>query len=389
MLPFITAEPSAAGTSILDDLAAAWLPCVRAEMDPAFAREEHEGKSILVTGAGGWIGAGLAKAIHQTGPSRLVLLDHSEHDLSQSYHELIEQLPLGGTEIVPVLGDVCDERLLRALLCRYRPALIYHLAAAKHVPFGETNPFAFIRNNAIGTYKLALAARENKLAELIMVSTDKAANPRSLMGASKRVAELVLLSLGGGETEMKAIRFGNVFGSRGSVVPLFARQISLGGPITITHPDVRRYFLSLRQAISLVLGVAHIKENEQLFVPAVGNQIRILELAEYLIHRLGRAGGKAIPIHFTGLQSGEKLSEDLLSGNEVAGTRLDNGLIGVRSPNIPARDLCHAISRLERCIDQFDLPALLSVLCELVPEYTPSEALLGSANAHNPKPEAA
>jgi FlaA1/EpsC-like NDP-sugar epimerase len=389
MPAFIAAGFSAAEKSFfIDDLAADWFPCSSGEPDSAFVRRRHEGKSILVTGAGGWIGSGLAKAIRQAAPSQVVLLDHSEHDLSQIYRELVEQTPANGAEVVPVLGDVCDERLLQALFRRYQPALTYHLAAVKHVPLAESNPFAAIRNNAIGTYRLAHAAREHGPTELIMVSTDKAASPRSLMGASKRVAELVLLCLTGIGTEMKAVRFGNVFGSRGSVVPLFVRQISQGGPVTITHPDVHRYFLSLRQAINLILGVEGTAYDEHIFVPAFGNQIRILELAECLIRRAGHIPGTDIQIHFTGLQPGEKLSEDLLSSGEVASTGRTNGLHRVHSPHVAATDLHHAIAGLEKCVEEFDLAAMLEVLRGIIPEYEPSEALLASATAQCCRPEA-
>jgi FlaA1/EpsC-like NDP-sugar epimerase len=384
----ITTDLSAVGKSIsVDDLAADWFPYAGGEPDAACMHSGHKGKSVLVTGAGGWIGAGLTKAIRETAPSRLVLLDHSEHDLSQIYHELVEQTPTNGVEVVPVLGDVCDERLLEVLFRRYQPALIYHLAAVKHVPLAENNPFAVIRTNAIGTYRLALAASEHQPAKLIMVSTDKAANPRSLMGASKRVAELVLLSLTGIGTEMKSVRFGNVFGSRGSVVPLFTRQISQGGPVTITHPDVRRYFLSLRQAINLVLGVARTGYDEHIFVPAFGNQIRIIELAECLIRRAGYMPGTDIQIHFTGLQPGEKLSEDLLSTGEVASTGCGDGLHRVYSPQLAATDLHLALARLEKCIEQFDLAAMLNMIREIIPEYEPSAALLASASAQYCRPE--
>ena len=387
MRAFITANISSAGKSIsLEELAADWFPCAGGGLDSAFVRRGHEGKSILVTGAGGWIGSALARILYQAAPRRLVLLDHAEHDLFQIYRDLTQLVPAHKTEIIPILGDICDERLLQSLLRHCQPSFIYHLAAAKHVSLAESNPVAVVCNNAIGTYKLAVAAQAHGTARLIMVSTDKAANPRGLMGASKRVAELVLLSLSG-STEMKAVRFGNIFGSRGSVVPIFLQQISCGGPVTVTHPDVTRYILSLCQGIHLILRAAVTGRMENIFVPEFGRQINILQLAECLIRRAGYLPHQEIQIQFTGLQPGEKISEDLIAGNEFTSTERDNGLLGVHSPGMPAPDLHRAIARMEKTAKQFDLVALLDMLSELVPGYKPSETLLASSAVQYCGPE--
>jgi len=369
----------------VDDLAADWLPQSGEWPAATLVRSHHQGKSVLVTGAGGWIGSSLAKAIAQAAPHRLILLDHSEHDLSQIYRALVEENSSTKSAFVPAPGDIGDERLLHALFHRYKPTIIYHLAAMKHVSLAECNPFAAIRNNAIGTYRLVLTALEHGAAELILVSTDKAASPHSLMGASKRVAELILLSLRGEGTILKAVRFGNVFGSRGSAIPLFLRQISQGGPVTITHPEASRYFFSLHQAIGLVLSTACIAQSGGIFIPASARQIRIRELAECLIRRAGH--GAEIPLRFTGLQSGEKLNEDLISCCEIAGALIGGALRSVNSPHMSAMILHRAMTQLEHSVEQFDLTSMLSTLHEMVPEYEPSETLLASTGTQWRSPE--
>jgi len=385
--PGLTGLPKPEKHIPLDDLATKWFPCLGDRPGLVAMRSLHQDKSILVTGAGGWIGSALAKVIGLSGPHRLILLDHSEHDLYQIYRELTEEHSIPKSALVPVLGDINDDRLLHALFHRYRPAIVYHLAAMKHVPLAEGNPFAAIRNNSIGTYRLVLAAQEHGSSKFIMVSTDKAASPRSLMGVSKRVAELAILSLVSAETELKVVRFGNIFGSRGSAVPLFLRQISQGGPVTITHPDARRYFFSLSQAISLVFSTACIALSDGIFIPAAGRQIRICELVECLIQSAGHEPGTEIPIRFIGLQPGEKLSEDLISCCEVAGPPLDGNLRTVNSPRMSAMGFHRAIAHMEHSVEQFNLNLLLSVLCEMVPEYEPSETLLASAGIHWYRPE--
>lgn len=371
----------------VDDLAAEWFPQSGEEPAPALVHSHHQGKSILVTGAGGWIGSALAKAIGKAAPHRLILLDRSEHDLSQVYRELLEEFPSNRSAFVPVPGDIGDERLLQALFHRYRPAIVYHLAAMKHVFLAESNPFTAIRNNAIGTYRLVLAALEHDIDELTMVSTDKAASPHSLMGVSKRVAELIILSLSGEGTVLKAVRFGNVFGSRGSVIPLFLRQISQGGPVTITHPEARRYFFSLHQAIDLVLSTACITRAAGIFIPASARQFQIREFAERLIRKAGHTPGTEIALRFIGLQPGEKLNEDLISYGEIAGVPIGGSLRGVNSPRMSPASLHRAIMHLEYAAEQFDLTSMLSTLSEMVPEYEPSETLLASAGIQWCRPE--
>ncbi len=214
----------------------------------------HRGRDLLVTGAGGSIGAALCKAVHHLQPRTLVLLDSSEQNLYYIHRDLAARA--GTTTIVPVLGSVADERSVRDLFARFHPQIVYHAAALKHVPLGEMNPFAVIENNVFGTSILATAARAFDTQQLLMISTDKSVNPLSIMGASKRLAEMVLQDMDSPNTRLTSIRLGNVLGSEGSVVPLFLEQIARGGPVTITDPEVERYFLTVEATVSRILAAA-------------------------------------------------------------------------------------------------------------------------------------
>lgn len=339
----------------------------------------HGGKTVLVTGAGGWIGSALSKIISESAPRALILLDHAEHDLYRVYNDLTGSRSSRQTTIVPILGDICDSQQLNDILSTYRPKMIYHLAAFKHVPLGECNPCAVIRNNVIGTYRLAMAARRHRAAKLTMVSTDKAANPQSLMGVSKRVAELVLLALSNPLTQMNAIRFGNVYGSRGSVVPLLQQQIARGGPITITHPDANRYFITLCEAVNMAFAVA-VEAQDGILVPELGKATRILELAEFLIRQAGRTLGEEIAIRITGLRPGDKIEETLISDRETRGISAGHGLTYLKTPMISEEELHVAMDWLESCVQTFNLSGMLAGLCAMVPDYEPSLLLQTSAN---------
>ncbi len=220
-------------------------------VDRAKAASSLTGKRILVTGAGGWIGSALTRAIAGFAPQHLVLLEAAERNLYEIDAAL--QRLSNPVRLTSILGNIADPVLLADIFHRYRPQVIYHAAAFKHVPLMEQNPFAAIENNTIGTSLLAQAAANHQAEQLILVSTDKAVDPVSMMGASKRIAELILLAEREATSRMKAVRLGNVFGSEGSIVPLFRRQILSGGPVTVTHPDVRRYFLTTDDAVALLL----------------------------------------------------------------------------------------------------------------------------------------
>lgn len=338
----------------------------------------NSGRTILLTGAGGCIGSALAKTIVTSDPRLLILLDHSEHNLHQIQIELAA-IP-GCAAHIPILGDICDGALLTEIFKRYRPDIVYHSAAFKHVPLMETNPVAVVRNNVLGTSILAKAADEHEVARLIMISTDKAVNPQSVMGASKRVAELVLLRWSNARSQMKVVRLGNVRGSQGSVVPLFLQQISRGGPVTVTHPDVSRYFLTLSEAVELVLAAAPLEGGGSIFIPELGEPVKILDLARHLIRTAGFEPEKDIPIIFTGLRPGDKMAEELVSARESLEPSPDRRLYRVSSPGMSPGGFDAAITELAESVHQRDLAALLEMLCRMVPEYRPSESLLGLLN---------
>jgi FlaA1/EpsC-like NDP-sugar epimerase len=335
------------------------------------------GGSVLITGAGGCIGSALAERLAKSDARNLILLDHAEHELHEI--ELALSAIEGCAPHVAVLGDVCDAALLADVFKEHRPDVIYHAAAFKHVPMMEANPLAAIRNNVIGTMTLAFAARNYEAAQLVMISTDKAVNPRSVMGVSKRIAELVLLRWNGIKTQMKAVRLGNVLGSRGSVAPLFRQQIERGGPVTVRHPEVSRYFLTLREVVDLILATANLEGG--VFVPEDSEPVKILDLARGMIRKAGFVPGVEMPIVFTSLLRGEKLSEEMVFAGETVEPSGDARIQRVRGAAIAAAEFDVKIARLLDSVGRRDLPALVDALVGLVPEYQPSELLAGA-----PKP---
>jgi len=244
----------------------------------------------------------------------------------------------------------------------------------------EANPLAAIRNNALGTFTLARAAAEQKTPKLIMISTDKAVNPEGVMGASKRVAELILTRFNTTQTQMKAIRLGNVLDSEGSVVPLFREQISRGGPVTVTHPDATRYFLTMSQAVEMVLAMDNLEEEGSIFVPVMGDPVTILDLARRLIEEAGLRPGEDVPIVFTGLRPGDKMTEDLISENEFLEPTTDPRLYRVGALRGLPDGFDAMISELMEGLCSRDVATLLEIVSGLVPEYRPSDFLVESLN---------
>ena len=342
------------------------------EGDAARLRAAHEGKTILLTGAGGSIGSALAMRIAGFGPRRLLLLESSEHNLYQIHSELDRW----GAPHVPILGDIANRPLLDAVFARHHPEMVYHAAAFKHVPLMEANPLAAIRNNALGTYALAQAVACHGAERLIMISTDKAVDPHSVMGVSKRVAELVLMALATGKTRMDSIRLGNVLGSQGSVGLLFLQQISRGGPVTVTHPEARRYFLTLQETEDLVLTGGTLDPSGGIWVPELGPPLKVLDLAEHLIRNAGLRPGVDIPITFIGLRPGDKMTENLVSALESKEEVTPTGLQRTRCQRSPRENLETTLAELSEILRRRDLAELIRALRRIIPEYQPSDALL-------------
>jgi FlaA1/EpsC-like NDP-sugar epimerase len=271
------------------------------------------GRTVLITGAGGSIGAELCRQVAAHGPARLVLLELSEFNLYTIEQELHERWP--GLPTVHLIGDVKDLAQMRDVCRRWRPDIVFHAAAYKHVPLMEEgNAWAALRNNTLGTWHAAMAAAESGAQRFVLISTDKAVNPTNVMGATKRAAEMVVSHLAGQHpgTRFMAVRFGNVLGSSGSVIPKFKEQIARGGPVTVTHPEIIRYFMTIPEAARLVLQAAAVGQTGQVLVLDMGEPVKIVDLARQLI-RLSGHTEEEIGIAFSGLRPGEKLYEELLA----------------------------------------------------------------------------
>jgi FlaA1/EpsC-like NDP-sugar epimerase len=333
-------------------------------------------KSVLLTGAGGSIGSALARAVLVSEPRLIVLLDQSERSLYEIASSLTSLR--SSAALVAILGDIGDPELLGEIFDRRRPDVILHAAACKHVPLMERNPIAAVRTNAIGTNILAKTAANFGVANLIMISTDKAVSPRSIMGASKRAAELALLRWTSGRSCMRAIRLGNVLGSQGSVVRTFEQQISAGGPVTVTHPNASRYFLDMKRAVELILAVVSLNEEGHIFLSDLGEPVRILDLAHETIRKAGFQPGLEIPITWIGLRPGDKISENFVDECESVTPTCDPRLFAVKTPPIPEDEFDSLMNDLTAGVTRRDVSMVIESLCKLVPEYQPAVSLLQS-----------
>lgn len=353
------------------------LPLPRIDVDGRMGIAHLSGKTILLTGAGGSIGAALARAILSGKPQQAVLLDHSEQALYELGRSLSHTKGLAPFQLVP--GDVGDSALIAALLEEHRPDVILHAAAYKHVPLMEANPFAALQNNAMVTWDLAKAAAERSVPQLLLVSTDKAANPRGILGASKHLAEQAVLRWSGASRRYAAIRLVNVLGSSGSVVPLFQEQIRRGGPLTITHPDAARYFLTLEDTVRLILVAAAVAEGGVVYVPKLSEPVKIVELARLLLQHAADGASNLIRTEFTELRPGEKRVEDLVSANETVRPTASAAIDAAIAPQTSGEALDAGFLRLREITRRRDISALLRALCELVPDYQPGSTLCGAA----------
>jgi FlaA1/EpsC-like NDP-sugar epimerase len=367
-------------SSLRESASCAWESFLRRPplvLDRATAASSLAGKRILVTGAGGWIGSALTKAIAGFAPGHLVLLEAAERNLYE-IDAAVQRLP-GSIRPTSVLGSVADRVVVEDIFCRFRPQTIYHAAAFKHVPLMEQNPFAAIENNTIGTSLLAQAAVKHHAEQLILVSTDKAVDPISAMGASKRIAELILLAERETSTRMKAVRLGNVFGSEGSIVPLFRRQILSGGPVPVTHPDARRYFLTTEDAVTLLLLASSAETAQGILVPELGEPVPVQAVARHLIASVQGSGQPAIV--FTQLRPGDKICEALLSGRESYVADAGSLLHSVASPALSAAVLDDVLTQLQQACQSRSLKRLLAAVMRAVPEYQPSALIQGALAA--------
>lgn len=332
------------------------------------------GKVLLITGAGGSIGSELARQIASFSPRKLVLFERSENDVFTIWNQLVAKFP--EIEHIPVIGDILDVAVLRETFALHRPQAVFHAAAYKHVPLMERSCFQAVTNNVFGTYNIAMMAKQFQVDDFILISSDKAVNPTNIMGVTKRVAELIVLALSQQRTNFMAVRFGNVLGSNGSVLPIFERQIARGEPITVTHPDATRYFMTIPEAVQLVLQTASMGHGGEIFILDMGEPVRILDLARNLIRLSGLEAGRDVKIVFTGLRPGEKLFEQLaLEGENITRTHHDKIRVLQGDP-VSFEKVGMWLRDLSSLVEAKNVHGVVSKLKQIVPEYTPSKEVL-------------
>ena len=356
------------------------------------------GQVVLVTGAGGSIGSELCRQIVNEGPAQLLLVEHSEYALYAIHHELQTLRDQGAhrCELVPLLASAADAQRMQHIGAQYHPALVYHAAAYKHVPMVEANAGEGVLNNVFGTLTMVQMALQHGARHFVLISTDKAVRPTNVMGASKRVAELILQAVAASPqppfgpateqarawqcpTRFSMVRFGNVLGSSGSVIPLFRQQIAQGGPITVTHPEVTRYFMTIPEAAQLVLQAGALAEGGDVFLLDMGEPVRIADLAQRMVTLSGLTVRDAahpqgdIAIEFTGLRPGEKLYEELLIGDHPMPTSHPR-ILRAREEYLPWQTLQPWLERLENAAQADDSTAIKALLHGLVPGYQPQQA---------------
>lgn len=332
-------------------------------------------KRILITGAGGSIGSELCRQIARYNPGSLIMCDRTEKNLYDIEMDMWRNFSY--IRYIPVLGDIRHKGEIKAIFEKYRPEVVFHAAAYKHVPMLEINPWEAIYNNILGSKNVIEVACDSGIERFVLVSTDKAVNPTNVMGASKRVTELLVQTHANpGLTRFMAVRFGNVVGSSGSVIPLFKRQIEQGGPVTVTHPEVTRYFMTIPEAVQLILQAGTMGKGAEVFILDMGTPVKIVDMARDLIKLSGLEPEKDIDIEFIGLRPGEKLYEELVVvGEEVAPTGHDKILVLKQNGSglLTKNDLEKSIQELVKLADARDAAGIKQKLREIVPEYTPQE----------------
>ncbi|HLE62196.1 MAG TPA: nucleoside-diphosphate sugar epimerase/dehydratase [Pyrinomonadaceae bacterium] len=346
------------------------------KLDVAHLNQFVGNRTVLVTGAGGSIGSELARQVAKFGPANLLLVERAEFALFNIDHELRKTWP--NLKITPLVADVGDESRMRQILEEFRTHVVIHAAAHKHVPMMETNSCEAVKNNVLGTNLLGELCGQYGVDTFVLISTDKAVKPSSIMGATKRVAELVVQKLDKKyATRYVAVRFGNVIGSAGSVIPIFRRQIKSGGPVTVTHPEMKRYFMTIPEAAQLVLQAGAIGNGGEIFILDMGEPVRILDLAEQTISLSGLTPYLEMEIKFTGMRPGEKLFEELeTTGERIAKTRHPKIFIGKIAPS-PEGKIKKALAEMRAIVDYGDEHRLRALLSDLLPE-----ASLANANGN-------
>jgi len=345
------------------------------DLDDKVVSQFIQGKKVMVTGAGGSIGSELCRQLMSFAPEQLILVDHGEFNLYHIDGEMQKHAQY--QSVVPVLGDIRDEERMDWIFGNFKPEIVFNAAAYKHVPLVEANPAEGVKTNVLGTCMLADKAVLHDCAYFVQVSTDKAVNPANVMGATKRMAEIYCQNLNArGKTSFITTRFGNVLGSAGSVVPLFKRQIEEGGPVTVTHAEITRFFMTIPEAVSLILQAATMGDGGEIFVLDMGEPVKILDMAEQMIRLAGLTPHEDIEIKFTGLRPGEKLFEELFHAAEaLQGTTHAKIMLS----NIREVDWDEVQQRLslirQACADR-DIPQVVALLQKLVPEFTPDKRLL-------------
>lgn len=340
-------------------------------------------KVVMVTGAGGSIGSELCRQILAVGPTKLLLIEQSEFALYAIHQELERKLASREIVLVPLLASVQDEERMREIMSTWHPETLYHAAAYKHVPLVEHNPAEGIKNNVLGTLRTARAAAENGVSDFVLISTDKAVRPTNIMGASKRLAEMVLQALAAitSGTKFSMVRFGNVLGSSGSVVPKFRQQIRDGGPITLTHPDITRYFMTIPEASQLVVQAGAMAKGGDVFVLDMGQSVKIMALARRMVELSGltvkdeQNPDGDIEIEITGLRPGEKLYEELLIGDNPKPTS-HSRIMKAHEEFIPWAELVERLDALEKALGANDVGTIRQLMQQLVSGYTPSDEIV-------------
>jgi FlaA1/EpsC-like NDP-sugar epimerase len=347
-------------------------------LDVEAIRTKLQDKVVLITGAAGSIGSELARQVASFRPTRLVLLDRAENDQFRLSMELSRKFP--DLDYVSAVGDILDSGLLRDLFALHRPHSVFHAAAYKHVPLMERNCFQAVNNNILGTYNVALISRQFAVEDFVLISSDKAVNPTNVMGVTKRACELIILALRRQRTRFMAVRFGNVLGSAGSVLPIFQRQIADGGPLTITHPDVMRYFMTIPEAVQLVLQASTMGKGGEIFVLEMGEPVRIRDLATNLIHLSGLQPETDINLVYTGLRPGEKMFEELCLESEDTKATSHDKIRVFDGGFADFEKVKKWVDELSALVIAKNMGGIISKLQDIVPEYRPSDEVLSECD---------